>query len=155
MLLFNTLTLNIYAQSKKPIRAEIETKTDANPFNLVNIGDKGVIIITKLNEFLDRKTQNWSFTLFNNILQKKWTKKIALNEDLTYQGFDYENDTVFLFFHKENKKSIDNNLIIIAFEKENGGNNISFYINYYFTDKSINDFERKYKRSNNFSITKP
>ncbi len=123
-LLFNILTSNINAQSKKPIRAEIETKTDANPFNLVNIGDNGVIILTKLNEFLDRKTQNWSFSLYNNILQKKWTKKIALNEDLSYQGFDYEGDTVFLFFHKENKKSIDNNLIIIAFEKEKGGNNI-------------------------------
>jgi len=124
-LFFFAFCNEVAAQNKKPVRAEIETKVDANPFNIVNTGSQGVIILNRLNEFLDRKTQNWSISRYNNILQKKWTKKIALNEDLSYQGFDLEEDSVYLFFHKENKKSSDNNLTIIAFDTEKGGSNIS------------------------------
>ena len=123
--IFISTTDGLIAQTKKPIRAEIETKNDADPFYIANISNGGVIVINRLNEFLDRKTQNWAFTNFDNNLQKKWIKKIPLNNDLSYQGFDFDEDTIYFFFHKENKKSNDNNLTIIAFDRVKNGNSIS------------------------------
>ncbi|MFZ4400434.1 MAG: hypothetical protein ACOYO1_10400 [Bacteroidales bacterium] len=105
-----------FSQNKKVIRAEIETTETAKPFNIVNLGKNGVLILQRLNEFVDRKTQNWSFTLFNNTLQKKWFKKIPLSEDFSYQGFGFNNDTVQLVFYKDEKRSTENNLTIIKFE---------------------------------------
>ncbi len=108
------------AQNKKVIRAEIETTEDARPFNIVNLGKNGILIITRLNEFLDRKTQNWTFTFYNHHLQKKWTQKLPFSEDLDYQGFGFEKDTAYLFFYKDNKRSSENNLKIVAFELTKG-----------------------------------
>jgi len=118
--LLTIIIFPLHAQNKKVVRTEIETKENDKPFNILNLGDKGVLILTKLNEFIDRKTQNWSFTLYSNILQKKWTKKIPFSEDFTYQGFGFENDTIFLFFYKEDKRTNDNNLKIIALEITKG-----------------------------------
>ncbi len=115
----------LHAQNKKPIRAEIETKNDADPFYIANINHSGVFVINRLNEFFDKKTQNWAFTSFDQNLQKKWIKKIPLNNDLSYQGFDFDDDSVYFFFHKVNKKSNDNNLSIIAFELFKNGHTIS------------------------------
>ena len=106
----------VCSQNKKVVRTEIETTEDAKPFNIINLGRKGVLILTKLNEFVDRKTQFWSISMYNSILQKKWTKKIPLSEDFSYQGFGFENDTAYLFFYKEKKRSTENNLEIISFD---------------------------------------
>lgn len=119
------LSGNNYAQTKKPVRAEIETKSNSDPFYIANINNSGVFVINRLNEFFDRKTQNWSFTNFDHNLNKRWIKKIPLNVDLSYQGFDFDEDTVYFFFHKVNKKADDNNLTIIAFDKIKNSSSIS------------------------------
>ncbi|MCX6231331.1 MAG: hypothetical protein NTZ33_07295 [Bacteroidetes bacterium] len=127
------------AQSKKVIRAEIETTEDAKPFNILNLGNNGILIINKLNEYTDRKTLNWSFTYYNNSLQKRWAKKIPLSEDFLYQGFAFEQDSVYLFFYKENKKSTDPNLKIIAIEPLKS--NYSIYDNLVIEKGKINTLQ--------------
>ncbi len=139
------------AQDKKVVRAEIETTKNAKPFNIVNLGKDGILILTRLNEFLDRKTQNWSFTLYNNILRKKWTKKIPLSENLSYQGYGFEEDTVYLFFYKENKRSTENNLKIIAFELTKGKNNL---IETLITDKAHLTTLEFYQKNAYFTVEK-
>ncbi|MFZ4412971.1 MAG: hypothetical protein ACOYOV_07795 [Bacteroidales bacterium] len=110
----------LHSQSKKAVRAEIETTEEAKPFTIVNLGKSGILILSKLNEFVDRKTQNWSFTYYNNILQKKWVKKLALTEDFSYQGYEFEKDTACLIFYKADKRSNDKNLKIISLELSKG-----------------------------------
>ena len=110
----------LHSQNKKAVRAEIETTEEAKPFTIVNLGKSGILILSKLNEFVDRKTQNWSFTYYNNILQKKWVKKLALTEDFSYQGYAFEKDTACLIFYKADKRSNDKNLKIISLELSKG-----------------------------------
>lgn len=123
----------LQAQNKKVVRTEIETSEDAKPFNIVNLDKSGLITLTKLNEFIDRKTQNWSFTFYDNMLQRKWTKRLPMSEDFSYQGYGFEKDTAYLFFYKENKRSTENNLKIIAFELTKGNN---LHIDTLLTDKA-------------------
>jgi len=135
--------------SNKVVRAEIETTENAKPFNIVNLGKNGILILTKLNEYLDRKTQNWSFTLYNNVLQKKWTKKLPLSEDLSYQGYGFEKDTAYLFFYKEDKRSTENNFKIIAFELSKGNSN---QIDTLVTDKAKLSTLQIYQQNAYFTI---
>lgn len=116
------VAINIsFSQTSKVIRAEIETTENANPFHIANFEKNGLIITNKLNEFFDRKTLNFQFTYYNNILQKKWQKKIPLSEDYNFYGNQYANDSLMLILFKENKKSNEPNILLINFNIQNGG----------------------------------
>lgn len=110
-----------FSQPSKVIRTEIETSENARPLKIANFENKGIMVINKLNEFFDRKTLNFQFTYFDNILQKKWQKKIALSEDYDFYGNFLANDSLMIILNKENKKSKDNNLLILSFNIINGG----------------------------------
>jgi hypothetical protein len=83
------------------------------------------------------------------LLQKRWAKKIPLSEEFLYQGFAFENDSVYLFFYKENKKSTDANLKIIAIEPFKS--NYSVYDNL-VTEKGIINTLRLYQTQAFFTI---
>jgi len=110
-----------YSQSTKVIRAEIESSEKSKPFQIANYEKKGIIVLNKLNEFFDRKTLNFQFTFYDNILQKKWQKKIALSEDYNFYGNFSIKDSLMIILYKESRKTNDPNLLIINFNPTNGG----------------------------------
>ncbi len=120
----NVLPLFSNAQYNKPLRIEIETTfSEENPFKVINLGAKGIVVLCKMNEYLDRKTQNWSFTYYDENLQRIWVKKIPLNEDYIYQRFCYSNDTLYILLLTSNKKSIEDNLKFLKFDLKKGNLN--------------------------------
>ena len=124
LLFINILPLFVIAQNNKPLRAEIEVPSnDENPFKTINLGNKGVLVLYKINEFLDRKTQNWVFTFYDVNLTKLWTRKIPVNEDLIYQRYYYTNDTLYILLLTSTKKAVEDNLKLIKFELKKGNNN--------------------------------
>ena len=124
ILFINILPVFLYAQSNKPIRAEMDAgSAEENPYKTLNLGSKGVMVLYKANEFLDRKTQNWVFTYYDINLTKVWIKKIPLNEDYVYQRFLYTNDTLYIMLLTSGKKSVEENLKFIKFDLKRGAYN--------------------------------
>lgn len=123
-----------FSQTSKVVRAEIETSENANPFQLANFQKNGIIALGKLNEFFDRKTINFQFIYYDNILQKKWLKKISLSEDYNFLGNFSVKDSLMIIFNKANRKSNEPNLLLLSFGIANGG-----YVISEFATKDKND----------------
>lgn len=101
------------AVAQKPVRIEIPTKEDTDPFNLVNCGGQGAFVFYPTAQNIGKDSIVWSFHMFDKNLQEKWTKGIGLDRSCLFVGSSYKaNDTiVYLLFRDDRKKEGTNTVI--------------------------------------------
>jgi hypothetical protein len=99
-----------FAQNDKPLRVEIEAKSNSDSYNIIPFGEKGIILFFQGNENADLptrqagKTNNkWYFTLYDTNLKEVWTKEYPVRKDQKFMYFDYSSD--FLYLYLENNTS--------------------------------------------------
>lgn len=103
------------AQDKKLLRIEFDTEEKVFPYSLIALEEQGLMLFYKTTNTTDGEV-NWYFAFYNIFLEKVSSKEIPLKENLTYIK-DYQvNDTVFLFFHDNSKKSKTNDYCVIAID---------------------------------------
>ena len=89
---------NISAQDNKPLRVEIEAKSNSGSYVIIPFGAKGILLFYKSNETNNNDEQKWFFTLYDTIFKEVWTKQQAISKELKYQYFDFNENNLYLYF---------------------------------------------------------
>lgn len=92
-----------YAQHDKPLRVEIEAKSNSDSYKVIPFGEKGIILFFQSNENADKTNNKWYFTLYDTNFKEVWTKEHPVPKDQKFMYFDYSNE--FLYLYLENSTS--------------------------------------------------
>ncbi len=83
--------------TQKPLRVEIEAKSQADNYKIIPFGKKGVIVFCQSNEYSDKKNNKWYFTLYDTNFKEMWSKEQAVLRNLSFRFFDYTNRYLYLY----------------------------------------------------------
>lgn len=103
--LFITTT---YAQSE--LRVEIEAKAKSDNYNLVTMGEGGLIIFNETDETkkgAKGKDRIWQFSNYDTDFKESWTKEVPIKKGLKFEGFDSNDEYIYIFFKEDNKGKSD------------------------------------------------
>ena len=94
------------AFAQKPLRIEIATKEDTNPFNLVNCAGLGAFVFFPTSQEVGKDSIVWSFYMFDKNLQEKWNNGIGIGRNYIFAGSSFKPGTkiVYLLFQDGRKK---------------------------------------------------
>ena len=81
IILFFLFTHLLRAQDK-PLRVEIEAKSNSDSYVIIPFGEKGVLLFYQSNENADRINNKWYFTLYDVNFKELWTKESPVRKDL-------------------------------------------------------------------------
>ena len=125
----------------KPQRIEIELQSNAEPFQTIPLGEKGILVFYQSTRETENSKSIWVFTLYSINFDKIWNKEIGLNDEMECMGFDILEDGFCLFFQNEDKKTSDKNFYIVELKYEQPSERI---INGLLPKKAeLQDFEVK------------
>ncbi len=108
-ILFFALLLPIigFAQLKQPNRFEVELENYNNEFQIITGGEKGVILYRTLNEYDKKGGQLWNFVLLDTALHVTWEKRIFIEKNVAFRGYDFSMDSYFFLFQQISGNSKD------------------------------------------------
>ena len=92
VLLLAFLFLNSFGQS---IRMEIESKSAIDQYNIVPIGEKGIIIFYETMQSESARNEKWIFSKYDTSFNEIWTTEYPLLNNLSYSK--YYVDTLFMY----------------------------------------------------------
>ncbi len=89
-----------FSQLDQPNRFESELDNHNNGYEIMTGGENGVILYRFLNEYDKKGGQLWEFVMLDTTLNVVWEKKIFMEKNLVYTGYDYSlGSFYFLFQH--------------------------------------------------------
>jgi hypothetical protein len=98
----------------QPIRLEIETRQDSEPFTLIPFGANGLLLMYQSVISTDDKDHTvWIFKLYDGNLRQIWIQELPVLKDLTYEKFQMYRNRLYLVFYNGDKTFEGNNLEII------------------------------------------
>lgn len=87
MLLFDKIS---FSQKEQPLRVEIEAKASANQYNIVPVGQEGLILFFESDE-REKGNKSWYFTKYNENFKEVWDKKFPVSANLDFIRYYYDN----------------------------------------------------------------
>jgi len=109
------ININIKAQSinpDRPLRLEIDVKSNAEPFIVASIGEYGLLLFYQTTFELDEEKRVWNFSYFNRNFEEIWKKEIGIYDELEYIDYVYNQNAINLLFANTEKRSTENFQII-------------------------------------------
>jgi hypothetical protein len=108
------LALNVAAQTEnQPVRLELDTKPNTEPFMLVPMAEHGLVINLKTNEFEDRNSRIWGFGHYDSIFNLQWEFTVPLLRNHEYSASSVLEHEVSLMFY-DSRASAEFNLQILT-----------------------------------------
>ena len=105
----------------KPLRVEIEAKSNSDSYVIIPFGEKGVLLFYQSNENADKGNNKWYFTFYDSNLKEKWSKEHPVLNNLQFMYFDYSDE--YLYLYLENMTSSSSNgafqVLKVDIDKEN------------------------------------
>ncbi len=109
------LPLNLFSQAfSPPLRLEIEVPTSEFPFHVVPFDKNGVALLYE-TEVSENKKVKWSIVLFDTNLQKISTTDLWLENDLTVEVINSDQNNLFLCFQKPTRRSTSYNTYFVHY----------------------------------------
>jgi hypothetical protein len=96
-----------FAQLEQPNRFETELESYNEGYEIISGGDQGVILYRWLYEYDKKGRQLWEFILLDTALNIAWKKKIYMDKNVSYKGFDYSMGSYFFLFQQSTGNSKD------------------------------------------------
>lgn len=120
--LLNLGALNfLNAQAIKPLRIEIATKEDTDPFTMINCGELGAFVFFQTVQEVGVDSVVWSFYMFDKNLKETWNKGIGLGKNYRYIDNSHErNDSVIYLLFQDARQSEGKNLVVLTLNVRTG-----------------------------------
>ncbi|MCD4746368.1 MAG: hypothetical protein K8R58_08720 [Bacteroidales bacterium] len=106
----------------KPLRIEIDTKSEAEIYKIIPCKSKGLILFYKSIIAADKHNTKWIFAFYDKYLKRSWLKEIPVLDKMIYKQHDINNEFLYLFFQDKakKKKSSEGNFQILKFNLNSG-----------------------------------
>lgn len=105
----------LHAQSVKPLRIEIATKEDSDPFTLINCNEKGALVFFQTIQEVGSDSVVWSFYMFDKNLKESWTKGIGMGQNYRYINNSHKaNDSLVFLLFQDQHQTEDKNIVILT-----------------------------------------
>ncbi|NVO03774.1 MAG: hypothetical protein HXX09_13840 [Bacteroidetes bacterium] len=114
-------SFNLFAQKEKPIRVEIEAKSNSDSYKIIPFGKKGVVLFYQSDEVIDKQNYRWYVTLFDTKFKEVWSSEFPVFKSMDLRFFDYNETKVYLYLEKkkENYLKADYQIITISINDGN------------------------------------
>jgi hypothetical protein len=108
------IIFQLTAQSSKPLRIEIATKEDTDPYVMINCSSLGALVFFQTVQEVGVDSLVWSFYMFDKNLKEAWRKGIGLGKEYRYIDYSHKaNDSlVFLLFQDKRRTEKENTIIL-------------------------------------------
>ena len=117
IILFFLFTRLLHAQDK-PLRVEIEAKSNSDSYVIIPFGEKGVLLFFQSNENSDRTNNKWYFTLYDVNFKELWTKESPVRKDLHFKFFNYNDKYLYLYLENAVSSSSKGDFQILKIDIE-------------------------------------
>lgn len=108
----------IQAQTdKKPLRIELDSHPNSEPFQFIPLGSNGLLVILKTNEIEEKNLRKWGFGFYDTDMELQWEFFHSINRNYEYSAYARTSEELSLFYY-DHKSSADNNTLIININNE-------------------------------------
>ncbi len=105
----------------KPIRLEIETRQDSEPFTVIPFGIHGMLLFYESVVATDDKDHTvWIFKLYDVNFRQVWIQEMPVLKDLKYKRFHRSDNFLYLIFYNDEKNFDGNNIEILKVPGKEG-----------------------------------
>jgi hypothetical protein len=80
------------------VRIEFPAEIGKTPYEIISLGESGLLFFNALDELLDEGNRSWYFAQYDTNLLKIWDAKVPVLDGATYQFNYLAGDKVYLFF---------------------------------------------------------
>lgn len=87
--LFVFLSFVVEGQNNGALRVELDAKKNAETYNIVPIGEQGVIVFYESDERDSGGNKLWFFTKYNTVFKEVWTKEFPVVRSMNFLEYDY------------------------------------------------------------------
>lgn len=106
----------------QPVRLEIETRQDTEPFTVIPFGAGGMLLFYESVVSTDDKDHTvWIFKLYDVNFRQIWIQEMPILKDLKYEKSVNHNDHLYLVFYNSEKSFDGNNFEIVIVPGEMDG----------------------------------
>lgn len=95
---------NAFSQKEQPLRVEIEAKASADQYNIVPVGQEGLILFFESDE-REKGNKSWYFTKYNENFKEVWDKKFPVSSGLDFIRYYYDNSELLYVLLAEKLKT--------------------------------------------------
>jgi hypothetical protein len=98
---------NVKAQKVDLKRVEIESKVKSDNYQIVAVGEKGVVVFSESKEKVKIgkvKSQLWSVTLYDIDFKEIWSRDVSIAKGLDLGEYKTDGDNLYLTFDESNAK---------------------------------------------------
>ncbi|MEI6347480.1 MAG: hypothetical protein WCP69_06000 [Bacteroidota bacterium] len=107
LFILSITVFSVFSQADRPFRIEMQAPEEAYPYDVINLGAKGVIVFFE-NQILSKSQASWRFVYYDAFFKKKWYTDVVLNRFMEPK-IDYsDSNVVALIFKYEGKKKVSN-----------------------------------------------
>lgn len=93
---------SVAQKSGKPLRVEIQASHFSDKFNIVPVGENGVVLFS-LSDEKTKEKDIWIFTKYNTQFKEEWSQKFPIEYGYNFEDFFYSNDILYVFFNSDYK----------------------------------------------------
>jgi hypothetical protein len=97
----------------QPLRIELEARPNTEPYQLIPLGDDGILVLTRTNEFEDRNNRKWILSLYNQTFEKQWEQVQLIYRNHDYAAWALSGSEVSLLFF-DPRASTEYNLQVLT-----------------------------------------
>ncbi|HNS18696.1 MAG TPA: hypothetical protein PKH94_06165 [Bacteroidales bacterium] len=98
----------------QPIRLEIETRQDSEPFTVIPFGSHGMLLFYESVVATDDKDHTvWIFKLYDVNFRQLWIQEMPVLKDLKYKKFHHSGNYLYLLYCNDEKAFDGNNVEIL------------------------------------------
>lgn len=102
LLFLATLMLMIHirtaAQIEQPIRYEVELETEDDFFNVLSVGEYGIVLARKVKDVFEKGKSPWQFVALDTSLYERWSTEIYIDFNYELRGLDHINNKAYYLF---------------------------------------------------------
>lgn len=99
----------------QPVRLEIETRQDTEPFTVIPFGANGLLLLYESVVTTEHKDHTvWIFKLYDGSLQQIWIQELPIIKDLRYSKHVVYRNRLYLLYYNDDKNFNGNNLEIVT-----------------------------------------
>ena len=84
--------VSLFSQENDALRVEIEAKTSSEKYNVVPMGEKGVLLFYESDEKDKSGNTIWEFTKYDTRFKEVWTKNFPVIKELNFIDYYYPGD---------------------------------------------------------------
>ncbi len=107
-----------FSQLEQPKRFEVELEGYDDEYEVMLGGKNGVILYRTLNDFNKNGGQLWDFVLLDTALNLSWQRRLYMEKNISFRGYDYSMESYFFLFQQTTGSSKD--LKLMEMKSETG-----------------------------------